>query len=84
MAAMSLNDTSAVKRSRVASSRCITITGQYTQQNNGTGGSGFADFLQGDVEHWQATNQSVTYMRIKDPQLFVQDDFKVLWTWERQ
>ncbi len=55
----------------------FTFTGQYTQQNNGTGGSGFADFLLGDVEHWQATNQSVTYMRIKDPQLFVQDDFKV-------
>jgi len=54
----------------------FTFTGQYTQQNNGTGGSSFADFLLGDVEHWQATNQSVTYMRLKSPQLFVQDDFK--------
>jgi hypothetical protein len=62
----------------------FTFTGQYTQQNCPTGsttctpgGASFADFLLGDVEHWQATNQSVTYMRIKDPQVFVQDDFKV-------
>jgi hypothetical protein len=55
----------------------FTFTGQYTQQNNGTGGSSFADFLLGDVEGWSATNQAVTYMRIKSPQLFVQDDFKV-------
>jgi hypothetical protein len=62
----------------------FTFTGQYTQQNCPTGsttctpgGASFADFLLGDVEHWTATNQSVTYMRIKDPQVFVQDDFKV-------
>jgi len=62
----------------------FTFTGQYTQQNCPAGsttctpgGASFADFLLGDVEHWQATNQSVTYMRIKDPQVFVQDDFKV-------
>jgi Carboxypeptidase regulatory-like domain len=62
----------------------FTFTGQYTQQNCpagsttcAPGGASFADFLLGDVEHWQATNQSVTYMRIKDPQVFVQDDFKV-------
>jgi hypothetical protein len=62
----------------------FTFTGQYTQQNCPAGsttcvpgGSGFADFLLGDVYKWQATNQAVTYMRIKLPQLFVQDDFKV-------
>jgi hypothetical protein len=62
----------------------FTFTGQYTQQNCPAGsttctpgGASFADFLLGNVEHWQATNQSVTYMRIKDPQVFVQDDFKV-------
>lgn len=55
----------------------FTFTGQYTQQNNGTGGSSFADFLLGDVQKWQATNQSVTYMRIKSPQLFVNDDYKL-------
>jgi Carboxypeptidase regulatory-like domain len=62
----------------------FTFTGQYTQQNCPAGsttcvpgGSGFADFLLGDVYKWQATNQAVTYMRIKSPQLFIQDDFKV-------
>jgi len=53
------------------------FTGAYTQQNDGSGGAGLADFLLGDVYHWSATNQAVTYMRIKSPQLFVQDDFKV-------
>ena len=55
----------------------FTFTGHYTQQNNGNGGLSYADFLLGDVEKWTATNQAVTYMRIKSPQLFVQDDFKV-------
>jgi len=62
----------------------FTFNGTYTQQNCPpasttcvAGGAGFADFLLGDVNHWTATNQSVTYMRIKSPQLFVQDDFKL-------
>ena len=56
----------------------FTFNGTYTQQNNGGGGgSSLADFLLGDVYRWQATNQAVTYMRLKSPQLFIQDDFKV-------
>jgi hypothetical protein len=62
----------------------FNFNGSYTQQNcptpaNGCvpGGASFADFLLGDVFHWTATNQAVTYMRIKDPQLFVQDDYKL-------
>jgi hypothetical protein len=56
----------------------FTFTGQYTQQNGtGAGGAGLADFLLGYVHNWTATNQAVTYMRLKSPQLFVQDDFKV-------
>jgi hypothetical protein len=56
----------------------FTFNGSYTQQNGtGAGGAGLADFLLGYVNHWQATNQAVTYMRIKSPQLFVQDDFKI-------
>jgi hypothetical protein len=55
----------------------FTFTGQYTQQNDGTGGSSLADFLLGDVQKWTATNQAVTYMRLKSPQLFVQDDYKL-------
>jgi len=60
----------------------FNFTGQYTQQNCGNtpgcvpGGASFADFLLGDVHSWSATNQAVTYMRLKSPQLFVQDDFK--------
>jgi Carboxypeptidase regulatory-like domain len=56
----------------------FNFNGSYTQQNGGGGGgSGLADFLLGDVFHWTATNQSVTYMRLKSPQVFVQDDYKL-------
>src|SRR5712664_900874 len=60
------------------------FTGKYTQQNCPPGsttcvpdGYNVADFLLGYAQTWKATNQAVTYMRIKSPQLFVQDDFKV-------
>jgi hypothetical protein len=54
------------------------FTGQYTAQNGVAGtGTGLADFLLGDVENWGAKNQVTSYMRLKSPQLFVQDDFKV-------
>jgi outer membrane receptor protein involved in Fe transport len=43
----------------------------------GTTGAGFADFLLGDVQSWSATNQGVSYARLKSPQLFVQDDYKI-------
>jgi hypothetical protein len=58
----------------------FTFTGNYTAQNlaaPGTTGTGLADFLLGDVQKWAATNQGVSYARLKSPQLFVQDDFKV-------
>jgi hypothetical protein len=54
----------------------FTFTGNYTANGAGTG-AGLADFLLGDVQAWQATNQSTSYARLKSPQLFVQDDFKV-------
>jgi Carboxypeptidase regulatory-like domain len=54
------------------------FTGAYTAQNGVSGtGAGLADFLLGDVENWGAKNQATSYMRLKSPQLFVQDDFKV-------
>jgi hypothetical protein len=54
------------------------FTGAYTAQNGVSGtGTGLADFLLGDVENWGAKNQATSYMRLKSPQLFVQDDFKV-------
>ncbi len=62
----------------------FNFSGRYTQQNCAEGdpncvpgGSNVADFLLGYTGSWSATNQAVTYMRIKSPQLFVQDDFKV-------
>ena len=57
----------------------FSFTGVYTQQNNtiGSGGSAYADYLLGDVNSWSATNQPESGMRMKSPQVFVQDDFKV-------
>ena len=54
------------------------FTGAYTSNGGATNtGTGLADFLLGDVENWGATNQKTSYMRLKSPQLFVQDDIKV-------
>ncbi len=58
----------------------FTFSGNYTAQNGakaGTTGAGLADFLLGDVQNWNATNQITSYARLKSPQLFIQDDFKV-------
>ncbi|MGA9184798.1 MAG: carboxypeptidase-like regulatory domain-containing protein [Candidatus Acidiferrales bacterium] len=57
----------------------FTFTGNYTAQNGQqkTTGAGLADFILGDVQNWGATNQAVSYARLKSPQFFVQDDFKV-------
>jgi hypothetical protein len=58
----------------------FTFSGNYTAQNGvaaGTTGAGLADFLLGDVQSWNATNQTTSYARLKSPQFFVQDDFKV-------
>jgi hypothetical protein len=58
----------------------FTFTGNYTAQNGAapnTTGAGLADFLLGDVQSWQAKNESTSYARLKSPQLFVQDDFKI-------
>lgn len=45
--------------------------------NTGDTGSGFADFLLGNIQGWAAQNQGLTGMRLKSPQAFVQDDWKV-------
>jgi len=58
----------------------FTFSGNYTAQNGaaaGTTGAGLADFLLGEVQNWSATNQKTSYARLKSPQLFVQDAFKV-------
>jgi hypothetical protein len=58
----------------------FTFSGNYTAQNgalSGATGAGLADFLLGDVQQWNATNSITSYARLKSPQFFVQDDFKV-------
>ncbi len=45
--------------------------------NTGNTGSGFADFLLGNVNAWAAQNQGLTGMRMKSPQAFIQDDWKI-------
>jgi hypothetical protein len=54
----------------------FSFTGNYTANGSGTGAP-LADFLLGDVQNWSATNQATSYARLKSPQLFVQDDFKL-------
>jgi hypothetical protein len=59
------------------------FSGQYTAGvangtlNTGTAGSGFADYLLGNIQAWSANNQGLTGMRLKSPQAFVQDDWKI-------
>jgi Carboxypeptidase regulatory-like domain len=56
----------------------FTFSGVYTAQTPfGQGGLGYADFLLGDVQGWDATNSPINAMREIAPQMFVQDDFKV-------
>ncbi|HXW57316.1 MAG TPA: TonB-dependent receptor [Candidatus Cybelea sp.] len=60
------------------------FSGQYTAGvnangtlNTGTAGSGFGDFLLGNFDAWAAENQFLTGMRMKSPQAFIQDDWKL-------
>jgi hypothetical protein len=45
--------------------------------NTSTAGSGFADYLLGNLNGWSAENQYITGMRMKSPQAFIQDDWKI-------
>jgi len=67
----------------------MTFSGQYTQQwtvNAATGvaapdvttGLNYADFLLGQAQSWNANVSPEYGARIKSPQIFVQDDYKVL------
>lgn len=56
----------------------FTFNGQYTAQvGSTTTGASLADFLLGDVQNWGANNALKSYARIKSPQAFVQDDWKI-------
>jgi hypothetical protein len=66
----------------------LSYTGQYTEQwtvdpstgiaspNSATGAS-YADFLLGYAEHWDAQNIPEFGARMKRPQMFAQDDWKL-------
>lgn len=55
------------------------FTGQYTQSTVGdsTTGLGYADFLLGQAQSWSALNAPEYGPRAKNPQMFIQDDFKI-------
>jgi len=58
----------------------IGFTGSYTQQGNtpatSVGGSAYADFLLGYENNWSASVSPTYYGRLKNPAVFVQDDWK--------
>jgi hypothetical protein len=58
----------------------LTFSGAFTRSgyNVTTTGLGYADFLLGAVSSWSAGYTPITGGRQKDPQVFVQDDFKML------
>jgi hypothetical protein len=55
------------------------FTGGYTRKSPSdvTTGAGYADFLLGQANNWGANNQPEAGMRMKSPQVFVQDDYKL-------
>jgi len=57
----------------------IGFNGDYTNSTNGdtTTGMGFADFLLGYANYWNANVTPEWGGRLKSPQLFVQDDIKL-------
>ncbi len=64
----------------------FTFSGVFTQQGpfNATGpggagksGLGYADFLLGQVDSWNAVRSPIIAMRQTQPQFFVQDDYKL-------
>ncbi len=58
----------------------LTFSGAFTRSayNVTTTGLGYADFLLGAVASWSAGYTPITGGRQKDPQVFIQDDYKVL------
>jgi len=57
----------------------LQFSGVFTQSApfSGSGGAGYADFLLGYVDSWEASNTPIVGQRQKSPQFFVQDDFKI-------
>jgi Carboxypeptidase regulatory-like domain len=57
----------------------LNYTGAYTEETQGssTSGSSYADYLLGQTQQWQAAETPEYGGRMKLPQIFVQDDYKV-------
>ncbi len=57
----------------------LQFYGNYTQSTVGDSSSGsvYADFLLGDAAYWSAEVQPEYGARLKTPQVFIQDDFKI-------
>ncbi|MDQ2775967.1 MAG: TonB-dependent receptor, partial [Acidobacteriota bacterium] len=58
----------------------FNFSGVFTQSSpakGSTGGLGYADFLLGYVSGWNASNTPIVGFRQKNPQVFVQDDWKL-------
>ncbi len=57
----------------------FNFSGQYTQASLAASGSGagWADFLLGDVQSWQAIIHPYLAVAQKSPQVFIQDDIKI-------
>src|ERR1700756_4865067 len=57
----------------------FAFTGAYTQSTVGdnTTGLGYADFLLGQSQSWNALDAPEYGPRAKNPQMFIQDDFKI-------
>ncbi len=58
----------------------LGFTGVYTQAGNTSptvGGDAYADFLLGYVQNWSAKVSPTYYGRLKNPGVFVQDDWKL-------
>jgi hypothetical protein len=60
-------------------SSTLQFNGNYTQSTVGDGSTGvaYADFLLGQMQHWDAQVQPEYGARLKTPQMFVQDDIKL-------
>jgi hypothetical protein len=61
-------------------SASLGFNGTFTRRTpfDTSSGLGYADFLLGQVSSWSANNSPLVGARQKSPQVFVQDDFKVL------
>jgi Carboxypeptidase regulatory-like domain len=57
----------------------LQFYGNYTQSTVGDSSTGgvYADFLLGDAAYWSAEVQPEYGARLKTPQMFIQDDFKI-------